>query len=89
MDHTTVPEQIARLWDQYVDASKQYQLAKYVVDKAEAVCNAAYNACEAAYADEVSAGRAVMRASAALQAVSDAAFLTENGISPELSSRLS
>ncbi|MBV8542068.1 MAG: hypothetical protein JO268_16290 [Pseudonocardiales bacterium] len=75
------PEHLARLLDQYVHAFRQYQLAKHAADKAEAARNAACNACEAAHADEVNASRAVVRASKALQAASDAAFLTQHGIS--------
>ena len=72
------------LWDDYVQAARRYQFAKYVVDQAEAAHHATYHACETAYAEEVTAGRAMMRASAALQAASDAAFLSEHGISPDL-----
>jgi hypothetical protein len=82
-------ELFARLWDDYVHARKQYQLAKHVTDQAEAVHNAAYQACEAAHAEEVTAARAVVRASEALQAASDAAFLTQHGISSELIHHLS
>ncbi|MGH3426501.1 MAG: hypothetical protein ACRDQZ_02825 [Mycobacteriales bacterium] len=75
------PEHLARLWDQYVHAFKRYQLAKRAAEKSEAARNTAYNACEAAHVDEVNASRAVVRASKALQAASDAAFLIQNGIS--------
>ena len=89
VDNTVSPELFARLWDDYVHARKQYQLAKHVTDQAEAAHNAAYNAGEAAHAEEVTAARAVVRASEALQAASDAAFLAQHGISSELSRHLS
>ncbi len=89
VDDTVSPELFGRLWDDYVHARKQYQLAKHVTDQAEAAHNAAYNACEAAHAEEVTAARAVVRASEALQAASDAAFLTQHGISSELIHHLS
>ena len=81
MDNAVSPELFARLWDDYVQASKQYQLAKHVTNQAEAAHNAAYNTCEAAHAKEVTAAKAVVRASEALQAASDAAFLVQHGIS--------
>ncbi|MGH3769883.1 MAG: hypothetical protein ACRDRW_00540 [Pseudonocardiaceae bacterium] len=81
MDHTVSPEHLARLWDQYVQALRRYQLAKRAAEQAEAARNTAYNACEAARADEVNASKAVVRASKVLQAASDAAFLIQNGIS--------
>ncbi len=83
------PELFARLWDDYVHARKQYQVAKHVTDKAEAAHNAAYEACEAAHAKEVTAAKAVVRASEALQAASDAAFLAQHGISRQLVRHLS
>jgi hypothetical protein len=89
MDNAVSPELFARLWDDYVHASRQYQLAKHVTDRAEAAHNAAYNACEAAHAEEVTAARAVVRASEVLQAASDAAFLAQHGISPGLICHLS
>ena len=81
MDRTASPERIAVLQDQYRHAFTRYQLAKRTADQAEAACNAALRACEAAHDDEVNAGREVMRAAAALEAASDTAFLTEHGIS--------
>lgn len=89
VDNTVSPELFARLWDDYVHTRRQYQLAKHVTDQAEAVHNAAYQACEAAHAEEVTAARAVVCASEALQAVSDAAFLAQHGISCELIRHLS
>lgn len=81
-------ELFAQLWDQYVAAATRYQIAKHAVDRAEAAHESAYQACEAAHAEEVTAGKAVMRASARLHAASDAAFLSQNGIIPELTDRL-
>ena len=89
VDNRVSPELFARLWDDYVHARKQYQLAKHVTDQAEAAHNAAYQACEAAHAKEVTAGKAVVRASEALQAASDAAFLAQHGISSQLVRHLS
>ncbi len=89
VDNTVSAELFAQLWDDYVHARKQYQLAKDVTDRAEAVHNAAYNACEAAHAEEVKTARAVVRASEALQAASDAAFLAQHGISSQLIHHLS
>jgi hypothetical protein len=88
MGDTVSTELFGRLWDDYVQAAKQYQLARHVVDQAEAAHHATYAACERAYTEEVKAGRAMMRASAALQAASDAAFLSEHGISPDLTGHL-
>jgi hypothetical protein len=89
MDNTVSPELFAQLWDDYAHATKQYQLAKHVTDQAEAAHDSAYKACEVAHAEEVTAGRAVVRASEALQAASDAAFLAQHGISSELTCHLS
>ena len=89
VDNTVSPELFARLWDDYVHARKQYQLAKHVTDCAEAAHDAAYKACEAAHAEEVTAARAVVRTSEVLQAASDAAFLAQHGISSELIRHLS
>ena len=88
MDEMVSPELFGRLWDDYIQAAKRYQLAKHVVDQAEAAHRAAYASCEAAYTEEVTAGRAMMQASAALQAASDAAFLSQHGISPDLTGHL-
>ncbi|MEO7196816.1 MAG: hypothetical protein ABIZ05_18665 [Pseudonocardiaceae bacterium] len=81
MDRTVSAENLARLWDQYVHAFRRYQRAKRAAEKAEAARNAACNACEAAHADEVNASKTVVRASKALEAASDSAFLLQNGIS--------
>ncbi len=89
MDNAVSPELFARLWDDYVQASKQYQLAKHVTNQAEAAHNAAYEACEAAHAKEVTAAKAVVRASEVLQAASDAAFLAQHSIGPQLIHHLS
>lgn len=78
------PRVFVRLWDDYVQAAKRYELAKQAVDRAEAVCSTAHFACDVAYAEEVLSGSAVMRVSAALEAASDAAFLEEHGISHEV-----
>lgn len=80
MDRTASPARIAILQDQYRHAFTRYQLAKRTADQAEAARDAAFHACEAAHDDEVSAGREVMRASAALEAASDTAFLAQHGI---------
>ncbi|MQA16513.1 MAG: hypothetical protein GEV09_20950 [Pseudonocardiaceae bacterium] len=83
--------QIARLWDHYVQVSHRYYEACRRTDEAHAVCDAAHAAqapcesaqvaCEAAYDEEAKWGRAVVAASRAFEAASDAAFLSEVGIS--------
>jgi hypothetical protein len=80
MDDTVSAEQLAWLWDRYVQVSRRYVLVKRVTDVAEAECTAARNACEAAYANEVHCGLAVQKAAQEFQAASDAVFLTEVGI---------
>ena len=83
MDRNTVStEEIARLWDRYVEVSKRYVSVKRVTDVAEAECTAAHNACEAAYAREVHCALEVQRAVHEFQAASDAMFLTGVGITP-------
>ncbi len=74
-------EELARLWDRYVQASKQYRSAKQATDAAEAACQAAYDECAAAYADEVRCALALGEASREFAAATDAAFLAEIGIS--------
>jgi hypothetical protein len=83
MDNNIVStEDLARLWDRYVEASKQYRLAKQATDAAEAACRAAYESCEAAYAKEVKCAQVVARASQEFRTATDAAFLIEIGVSP-------
>jgi hypothetical protein len=83
MDDSTVSaEHLARLWDRYLELSRQYLMVKTATDVAEAECTAARNACEAAYANEVQCGLAVQNAWQEFQAASDAVFLTEVGIAP-------
>ena len=83
MDHKIVsPEEIARLWDRYVEVSKRYAAVKRATNVAEAECTAAHNACEAAYAHEVQCAFAVQTAAEEFQAASDAVFLAEVGIAP-------
>jgi hypothetical protein len=82
MDETVSAQQVARLWERYVEVSKRYLLVKRATDVAEAECTAATNACEAAYANEVQCGLMVQNAWQEFQAASDAAFLTEVGIVP-------
>jgi hypothetical protein len=82
MDDTVSAEQLARLWDRYLEVSRQYLMVKQATDVAEAECTAARNACEAAYANEVQCGLAVQNALQEFQAASDAVFLTEVGIAP-------
>ena len=82
MDDTVSTEHLARLWDRYLEVSRQYLMVKRATDVAEAECTAARNACEAAYANEVQCGLAVQSAWQEFQAVSDAVFLTEVGIAP-------
>lgn len=83
--------QIARLWDHYVQVSQRYYEACRRTDAAHALCNeahaaqapceAAHVACEATYDEEAKWGRAVVAASRAFEAASDAAFLSQVGIS--------
>ena len=80
MDSTVSTEQLARLWDRYVEVSRRYVMVKRATDVAEAECTAARNACEAAYANEVQCGLAVQSAAAEFHAASDAVFLTEIGV---------
>jgi hypothetical protein len=83
MDDSTVStERLARLWDRYLEVSRQYLMVKQATDVAEAECTAARNACEAAYANEVQCGLAVQNAWQEFQAASDAVFFTEVGIAP-------
>jgi hypothetical protein len=82
MDCTVSAEELARLWDRYVEVSRRYAMVKRATDVAEAECTAARNACEAAYANEVRCGLAVQNAAAEFHAASDAMFLTEVGIAP-------
>jgi hypothetical protein len=82
MDDTVSEQQLARLWDRYVEVSRRYLMVKRATDVAEAECRAARNACEAAYANEVQCGLAVQNALQEFQAASDAVFLTELGIAP-------
>jgi hypothetical protein len=82
MDDTVSTEHLARLWDRYLEVSRQYLMVKRATDVAEAECTAARNACEAAYANEVHCGLAVQNALQEFQAASDAVFLTEVGIAP-------
>jgi hypothetical protein len=82
MDDTVSAERLARLWDRYLEVSRQYLMVKQATDVAEAECTAARNACEAAYANEVQCGLAVQNVLQEFQAASDAVFLTEVGIAP-------
>jgi hypothetical protein len=82
MDSTVSAQQLAQLWDRYVEVSKRYLMVKRATDVAEAECTAARNACEAAYANEVQCGLAVQNAAQEFHAASDAIFLTEVGITP-------
>ena len=82
MDQTVSAQQVARLWQRYVEISNRYLLVKRATDVAEAECTAATNACEAAYANEVQCGLAVQNAWQEFQTASDAVFLTEVGIAP-------
>jgi hypothetical protein len=82
MDDTVSQQQLARLWDRYLEVSRQYLMVKKATDVAEAECTAARNACEAAYANEVQCGLAVQNAWQEFQAASDAVFLTKVGIAP-------
>ena len=82
MDYTVSAEQVARLWDRYVEVSKHYAIVKRATNVAEAECTAAHNACEAAYAHEVQCALAVQNAAEEFEAASDAVFLTEVGIAP-------
>ena len=82
MDSTVSAQELARLWDRYVEVSRRYLMVKRATDVAEAECTAARNACETAYANEVQCGLAVQNAAADFHAASDAMFLTEVGITP-------
>jgi hypothetical protein len=82
MDDTVSKQELARLWDRYVEVSRRYLMVKRATDVAEAECTAARNACEAAYAHEVQCGLAVQNAWQKFQATSDAVFLTSVGIAP-------
>ena len=82
MDNTVSTEQLARLWDRYVEVSKHYAVVKRATNVAEAECTAAHNACQAAYAHEVQCALAVQNAAREFHAASDAVFLTEVGIAP-------
>jgi hypothetical protein len=82
MDETVLAEDVARLWDRYVEVSQRYLMVKRATDVAEVECTAARHACEAAYANEVQCGLAVQNALQEFQAASDAVFLTEVGIAP-------
>lgn len=91
-NHTACSMQdIGRLWDRYVQVSCIYEQACGVTDAAQSAyqlaqetsspCESAYAVVEAAFAHEVMWGRALVTASQQFQAASDAAFLTEIGIS--------
>jgi len=81
MDDVVSAEQLAGLWDRYVEVSRKYHRVKRATDVAEVACTVAYGRCEAAYAEEVRWARAVAVASREFQAASDAVFLSEIGIS--------
>ncbi|MCA1697129.1 MAG: hypothetical protein LC749_21785 [Actinobacteria bacterium] len=81
-DNAVSTEQLAQLWDRYVEVSRQYALVKRATNVAEAECTAARNACEAAYANEVRCALAVQSAAQEFHAASDAVFLAEVGIAP-------
>jgi hypothetical protein len=74
MDDTVSTKQFTRLWDRYLELSRQYLMVKQATDVAEAECTAATNACEAAYANEVQCGLAVQNAWQEFQVASDAVF---------------
>jgi prophage DNA circulation protein len=82
MDDTVSKQELARLWDRYVEVSQRYLIVKRATDVAEAECTAARNACETAYAHELQCGLAVQNALQEFHAASDAVFLTEVGITP-------
>ena len=74
-NHTASSMQdIGQLWDRYVQVSRSYKEACRATDAAQA-------ACEAAFENEARWGRVLVTASQQFQAASDAAFLTEVGIS--------
>ena len=80
-----------RLWDRYVQVSRIYEQACRTTDAAQSAyqfvqetgspCESAYAVVEVAFAHEVTWGKALVTASRAFQTASDAAFLTEIGIS--------
>ena len=84
-------QDIGRLWDRYVQVSRIYEQACRTTDAAQyayelahdthSPCESAYAVVEAAFAHEVTWGKALVTASQAFQTASDAAFLTEIGIS--------
>jgi hypothetical protein len=89
MNHSVSAEQLARLWDRYVEVSKEYVAIKRATDAAERACNQArlvceqaHEACEAAYAEEFRCGQALQHAAGQWQLASDAVFLAECGIQP-------
>lgn len=84
-------QDIGRLWDRYVQVSRIYEQACRTTDAAQSACEltydtdpwceSAYAVVEAAFAHEVTWGKALVTASQAFQTASDTAFLTEVGIS--------
>lgn len=81
MDDMVSAEQLAGLWDRYVEVSRKYHRVKRATDMAEVVCQVAHDRCQGAYGEEVRWAHAVAQASQEFQAASDAAFLSEIGIS--------
>jgi hypothetical protein len=67
-------QDIGQLWDRYVQVSRSYKEACRATDAAQA-------ACEVAFENEARWGRVLVTASQQFQVASDAAFLTEVGIS--------
>ncbi len=91
MNHTAPVEDVGRVWDRYVQVARNYEHACQVTNAAQSAhqlahdsgspCESVYAVVEAAYANEAMWGRALVTASEAFQAASDAAFLSTVGIS--------
>jgi hypothetical protein len=90
VEDNSTSEQLARLWDEYVESARRYEEAKQATDAAEAARDAACQACERAHQaweaacdEEVRYGQAVRQRAGAYRAASDSVFLSRSGIRPE------
>jgi hypothetical protein len=90
VEYNSTSEQLARLWDEYVEAARWYEAAKQATDIAQAVRDRACEACERAHEawetacdEEVHYGEVMRQRAGEFRAALDAAFLTECGIQPD------